>query len=179
MDVRRAFKFGGYVASAILIALGAGTAVVGTLGFLEVRDTIRQENITATPDAAEIGVSLEPGQPITTGAEAKEFATIIRTHALQATDGRTFAEMGRFLTPEGEETSDASAAATDDQGRPVENPRRNLWVTATALTTALNAAFLAEQIAMFAVVMGIALLLTGIGFLVLTRGGALQEAPTE
>jgi hypothetical protein len=47
-------------------------------------------------------------------------------------------------------------------------------VTATVLTTALNTAFLAERIALFAIVMGVALLLTGIGFLVLTVGGALR-----
>ena len=61
-----------------------------------------------------------------------------------------------------------------ETGRPVENPSRNLWITATAFTTALNTAFLAERIALFSIVMGIALLLTGIGFLVLTRA-ALRE----
>src|SRR4029453_3797040 len=61
-----------------------------------------------------------------------------------------------------------------EQGNPVQNQTRNLWVTATVLTTALNTAFLAERIALFAIVMGVALLLTGIGFLVLTVGGALR-----
>ena len=46
-------------------------------------------------------------------------------------------------------------------------------MTETALTTALNTSFFAERVAMFSIVMGIALLLTGIGFLVLTLGGAL------
>lgn len=175
----RMFKYGGYLSSIILILFGAGTVVAAALGFMEVRDTIRQENITATPDAAEIGVDLEPGQEIRTGTEAREFATIIRTHALEATDGRTFAEMGRFLTPDGEETNVEEEAATDDQGRPVENPRRNIWVTATAFTTALNTAFLAERIALFSIVMGVALLLVGIGFLVLTIGGALRAVEAE
>jgi hypothetical protein len=82
--------------------------------------------------------------------------------------------MGRFLTPEGKETSDEAAAAKDPKtGRPVENGLRNLWVTETALTTALNTAFFAERVGVFSVVMGAALLLTGTGFLVLTLGGAL------
>jgi hypothetical protein len=172
--MRRLFQYGGYLSSAVLILFGAGSMVVGVLGFLEVRDTIARENITATPDAVEIGVNLEPGEPIDTGAEAKEFAKIIRTHALEATGGRTYAEMGRYLTETGEETDDEAEAAKDDQGRPVQNGARNLWVTATSLTTALNTAFLAERIALFAIVMGVALLLTGIGFLVLTIGGALR-----
>ena len=168
--MRRFFKVGGYFASGILIVLGIGTIAVGILGFLEVRDTISRENITATPDVEELGIDLEPGEPIDTGAEAKEFANIIRTHALEATGGRTYAEMGRYLTPEGEETNDEAEAATDEEGRPVENSLRNLWVTATSLTTALNTAFLAERVALFSIVMGVALLLVGIGFLVLTSG---------
>jgi hypothetical protein len=172
--MRRMFQYGGYFASAVLVLFGAGSIVVGALGFVEVRDTIEREKITATPDAAEIGVNLQPGEQITTGAEAKEFATIIRTHALEATGGRTYAEMGRYLTATGEETNDEAEAATDENGRPVQNGLRDIWVTATALTTALNTAFLAERIALFAIVMGVALLLTGVGFLVLTIGGALR-----
>jgi hypothetical protein len=42
-----------------------------------------------------------------------------------------------------------------------------MWVTSTALSTALNTAYFAESVATFAIVMGVALLLTGIGFLVL------------
>jgi hypothetical protein len=164
------FRSGGYLASAVLIVFGLGAMGAGVLGFLEVRDTIARENITATPDATEIGVDLEPGEKIDTGAEAKEFAVIIRTHVLESTGGRTYSEMGRFLTESGEETDDEEEAAVDDNGRPVQNQTRNLWVTATALTTALNTAFLSERIALFAIVMGAALLLTGIGFLVLTAG---------
>jgi hypothetical protein len=81
--------------------------------------------------------------------------------------------MGRFLTPSGEDTSDEALAAKTEDGRPVENGLRNMWVTETALTTALNTAFFAERVAFFSIVMGVALLLTGIGFLVLTLGGAL------
>jgi hypothetical protein len=164
----RLFKLGGYFASGILIALGAGIIVVGAIGFSEVRDTIAQEHITATPDAREQGANLDPGQVVDTGAEAKEFAKIIRAHVLEITGGRTYAEMGRFLTPSGDETNDEAEAAKDAQGNPVPNTTRDLWVTATSLTTALNTAFLAERIALFSIVMGVALLLTRIGFLVLT-----------
>jgi len=46
-------------------------------------------------------------------------------------------------------------------------------VTETALSTALNTSYFAEQVAVFSIVMGIAMVFTGIGFLVLTLGGAL------
>jgi hypothetical protein len=171
--MRRLFQIGGYLASTVLILLGIGTVVVGAIGFNEVRDTIAQEKITATEDVGELGVNLEPGQEIETGAEAREFAKVIRAHALEITGGRTYSEMGRYLTSSGDETNDPAEAATDENGQPVQNQTRNLWVTATSLTTALNAAFLSERVALFAMVMGGALLLTGIGFLVLTIGGAL------
>ena len=40
-------------------------------------------------------------------------------------------------------------------------------MTETALTTALNVSYMADQLALFSVVVGFALLLTGIGFVVL------------
>jgi len=58
--------------------------------------------------------------------------------------------------------------------QPVSNGARNVWVTETALTTALNTSFMAQQLGNFGIVVGIALLLSGIGFLVLAAGGALR-----
>jgi hypothetical protein len=172
--MKKWFAYGGIAASVILVAFGAGAIAIGVNGFNEVRDEIAAQKITATPDAAELtGGDLQPGQAIKTGADAKAFADVMEHHALESTEGKRYAEMGRFLTPSGEETSDEAAAAKTPDGRPVENGLRNLWVTETALTTALNTAFFAERVAVFSIVMGVALLLTGIGFLVLTLGGAL------
>ena len=107
---------------------------------------------------------------------AHEFAAVMRHHTLEATEGQTYAEMGRFLDAKGNPTSDEAQAAKDPKtGQPVENGLRNMWVTETALTTALNTAYLGERVGVFGIVMGIALLLTGIGFLVLTLGGALRR----
>ena len=46
-------------------------------------------------------------------------------------------------------------------------------MTETSLSTALNLSYMAEQLAIFGIVVGIALILSGIGFLVLALGGAL------
>ena len=53
-------------------------------------------------------------------------------------------------------------------------------MTATALSTALNVSFMAYNLALFGVVVGIALLLSGIGFIILAilalgRTGAADE----
>lgn len=174
---RKLFEYGGWIAGAVLIAFGVVAIFMGVNGRSEVRDALAAQKITATPDAAEItDGALQPGEEIRTGAQAKEFATIMEFHALESTGGQRYAEMGRFLTESGEETSDEAAAAKDENGRPVENGLRNLWVTETALSTALNMSYMAEQLALFGIVVGIALVLTGVGFLVLAIGGALRRA---
>ena len=55
--------------------------------------------------------------------------------------------MGRFLDAQGKETNDEAAAAKDPKtGQPVANGARNLWVTETALATALTMAYLGERL---------------------------------
>jgi hypothetical protein len=164
------FAYAGIAASAILILFGIGSITIGAMGVNEVRDTLARENIVGTPDSS------IPGQTVNTGSEAKAFANVMRHHTLEATHGQVYADMGRFLDPNGKPTSDETKAAKDASGQPVENGLRSLWVTETALTTALNTSFFAERVAWFSIAMGGALLLTGIGFLVLTLG-ALGWAP--
>ena len=90
---------------------------------------------------------------------------MIRKHTLEATGGQTYAQMGRFLDANGKATNNEKLAAIDEQtGQPVENTLRNMWINCTALSTALNTAYFAESVATFAIVMGVALLLAGLGF---------------
>jgi hypothetical protein len=174
--MRKAFEIGGIVDGIVLVAFGVAAIFMGVNGRNEVRDAIAEQNITATPDAATLtDGELQPGQAITTGSEAKAFANVMEHHALESTEGKRYAEMGRFLTPSGQETNDEAAAAKTPDGRPVENGLRNLWVTETALSTALNMSYMAEQTALFGIVVGIALLLSGIGFVILAVGGALRR----
>jgi len=154
--------YAGIAASAILIAFGIGAIVIGIDGRDRVQSDLAREQIVGTPD------STIPGQLVDTGSEAQAFANVMRKHTLEATGGQTYAQMGRFLDDNGKPTSDESKAAKDPKtGQPVENGLRNMWVNETALTTALNTAYFAESVATFAIIMGIALLLTGIGFLVM------------
>jgi len=160
--MRKLFQYGGIAASVILIAFGIGAVYMGVDGRGYVRDNLAAEKIVGTED------STIPGQLVDTGAKAQAFAKVMRTHTLESTGGKTYSEMGRFLTADGKDTNDEAAAAKDEAGKPVENGLRNLWVTETALTTALNTAYFAEQVSLFAIVMGIAMLLAGGGFGVLT-----------
>src|SRR5204863_5695258 len=122
-------------------------------------------------------------------ARARCFANYMRIHALEATGGYTYAQMGRFQAlPKAPASQLAKGGGTDNPQyavvdpktkQPVSNGVRDVWVTETALTTALNTSYMAEQLANFGIVVGIALLLSGIGFGVLTIGGALKRASTE
>jgi len=151
--------YAGIAASVILIAFGIGSIVVGINGRDRVQSDLAREQIVGTPD------STIPGQKVDTGSEAQAFANVMRKHTLEATGGQTYAQMGRYLDKAGKPTNDENAAAVQN-GKPVENPLRQIWVTETALTTALNTSYFAESVATFAIVMGAALLLVGIGFLV-------------
>ena len=171
--------YSGIAASVILIAFGIGSIVTGFNGRDRVRSDLAREQIVGTPD------STIPNQLVDTGSEAQAFANVMRKHTLEATGGKTYAQMGRFLDANGKPTSDENKAAKDAKtGQPVENGLRNLWVTETALTTALNTSYFAESVATFAIVMGFALLLTGIGFGVvvirlLVPAGRKEKAPAS
>src|SRR5262245_60969108 len=179
--MRKLFRYGGIAASVVLIAIGIGAIYMGVDGRQMVRSDLAREQIVGTPDSA------IPGQKVDTGSEAKAFADVMRKHTLEATGGQTYAEMGRYLDTAGKPTNDEKAAAINAQtGKPVENGLRNMWVNETALTTALNTAYFAENVATFAIVMGVALLLSGLGFGVLSlralspaeqREGSRAQAP--
>ncbi|MBA3401456.1 MAG: hypothetical protein H0W35_01360 [Actinobacteria bacterium] len=182
MKLRTPFEIGGIIAGVVLIAFGVAAIYMGVDGRATVRDSLKQEQITIgsvdDPVVAQYAAKYAD-QQVTNGDQARAFAQVIRGHTLKITGGLTYAQMGRFVSaddPKGMAgTSDEAAALKDEQGNPVSNSTRNTWVTATALSTALNMSYMAEQMALFGIVVGIALLLSGIGFMVLTLAGALRK----
>ncbi len=190
--MRKILQIGGFVAATILVAFGIATIAMGVNGHNTVHTTLQQEHIVGTADmtpalikeeAAKAGlpstISLPTesvaGEQIDTGSKARAFASYIRIHALEASGGLTYSQLPRYATEDGKGTNDAAVALQSD-GRPVGNPARDTWVTATALSTALNSSYMASQLSLFAIVVGIALLLTGIGFAILAAAGALGNA---
>jgi hypothetical protein len=192
--MRKLFEIGGIVATTVLVVFGVIAIVMGVNGRNTVHNSLALEQIVGTPDmnataiAAEAkkagltGITLPTadiaGKPINTGQRARDFASYMRIHALEASGGLTYAQMPRFASADGKGTNDATKASKSPSGQPLDNPIRNVWVTETALTTALNASFLAENVALFGIVVGIALLLTGLGFGVLVVGGSLRGRET-
>ena len=117
------------------------------------------------------------GKAINSGDRARAFASYMRIHALEASGGYTYAQMGRFQAkPNAPKAELAVGGGTDNpqwamtdaaSKQPVSNGARDLWVTETALTTALNTSYMADKLGLFGIVVGFALFLSGIGFVVL------------
>jgi hypothetical protein len=199
--MRKAFEIGGVVAAAVLVAFGIASIVMGVNGRSTVRDSLKLEQIVGSSDmtptlitaaAKQAGLKdfvvptlAVAGKPINNGARARAFAGYMRIHTLESTSGLTYSQLGRFVAKPGTpaKLTDGHGATSDEKyalmnpqtTRPVDNGLRNLWVTETALTTALNTSYMAEQISLFGIVVGIALLLAGIGFAILAVGGALRS----
>jgi len=174
MKGRSFWEIGGFLAGGVLILFGIVAIFMGVNGFTTTRDSIKGEGITfGTADDPAVAKYADQwaGQQVKTGDQARAFAKIMRMHVLESTGGLTYAEMGRYQSaakpadPAG--TNDETAAAKDTTGQPAANGARNIWVTETALTTALNMSYMAERLSVFGLVVGIALLLTGIGLLIL------------
>jgi hypothetical protein len=186
MRAGKLLRIGGYVSGGVLIAFGIVVIVLGVWGISFTRDHLKQEGIVFGP-ASDPAVAEHAekwaGQQVETGSQALAFANVMREHTLESTGGLTYAEMGRFQSaadptdPKG--TNDEAAAAKDENGQPISNGARDIWVTETALTTALNMGFMSEMLSVFSIVVGVALLLTGIGFVILAIAVFGRARPAE
>ncbi|HMD57468.1 MAG TPA: hypothetical protein VKG82_08360 [Solirubrobacteraceae bacterium] len=190
--MRKAAEVGGILAAAVLIVFGIAAIVMGANGRSTVNSSITEQKIVGTPDMTPTAIKgeivkagLNPAaitiptcsvanQAVNNGSTARCFAQYMKIHALEATGGQLYSQMPRYATANGAGT-DVESLALKQGGKPVENPARNVWIQETALSTALNTSYMASQISLFGIVVGVALLLSGIGFAVLAAGGALRR----
>ena len=201
----RVFRIGGIVSGGVLIAFGIVVIVLAVMANNTVKNELSQQQITGTPDMTPSAITAEvtkaglkdvtipscdvAGKPIESGSNARCFAQYMNIHALLATGGYVYSEMGIYqakpdapkaqLEPGGG-TNNTTYAQTDPKtGQPVQNGARNVWVTETALSTALNVSYMATQLSLFSLVVGIALLLTGVGFIVLALAALPRRTSVE
>ena len=197
MNRNQILRWGGVASGAIMLAFGIAVIVLALDGRSTVDSSLKQEKITGTPDMTPTAIKAEgaqaglkdvnyptcsvAGQVIDTGSEARCFAQYMNIHALEATGGAVYSEMGRYAAkPDAPKSQLASGGGTDNAqyaetdpktGQPVSNGARDIWVTETALATALNMSYMATQLSLFSLVVGIALLLSGAGFVILALVG--------
>ena len=191
--MRRAFEIGGIVAAIVMIAFGTAAIVMGANGRSTVQANLLAQKIVGTSDMTPAGISAEAktaglnvanltiptcsvaNVTVDSGSTARCFAQYMNIHALEATGGLLYSQMPRFASANGKGTNVAAQATKGPGGQPLDNPARDVWIQETALTTALNTSYMADQISLFGIVVGIALLLSGFGFAILAIGGALRN----
>jgi hypothetical protein len=192
-STRKLFEYGGIAASIVLVAFGIAAIVLGVNGRNTVSTNLKAEQIVGTPDMTPAGIKAEAAKAglknitfptcsvankaVDNGSRARCFAQYMRIHALEATGGYVYSQMGIYtakpgtpksqLMPGGGTDNTQYAALDPKTHQPAQNGARQVWVTETALTTALNTSYMAEQLSFFGIVVGIALLLSGVGFEVL------------
>jgi hypothetical protein len=140
------------VLSLVLVGAGAVMVFQGLDAREQVRVSLVAENIT-TPEDATI-----PNVPVDSAATAMAQAEIIQKHTLEATEGRTWADMGR------------------------EDPQRPFYLSAVTLRTSLMSAYMAFKIADLVIGLGALFLAIGLGGAAATgltmRSAAKAEART-
>ncbi len=191
--MRKAMEIGGIVAAVVLIGFGIAAVVMGANGKSTVSTSLKEQKIVGTPDMTPSAIKAEAAkagldtskiaipscsvanQHVETGAQARCFAQYMNIHALEATGGLYYSQMPRYATADGKGTDVEAQALKTPKGTPVDNPAREVWIQETALSTALNTSYMATQVGLFGIVVGIALLLSGLGFAILSIGGALRN----
>jgi hypothetical protein len=118
------------------LATIAGIVMIlgGMWGIVFTYKNVAREQITTPPDAS------IPSTPVRGPFTLKSQADIIRHHVLEATGGKTYSQMPQKI----QKMDQNGNPVLDDAGAPVmvSNDARNIWVTATTLTTALNLAII-------------------------------------
>ena len=149
------------ISSVLAIVAGVLLVVGGIWGVAFTYKNIAQEKIV-TPADANI-----PEKPVRGPFTLKAQADIIREHTLKSTGGKTFAEMPRQI-PKLDENGQ-QILGTDGNPVMTANTARDIWITATTLTTALNLGIMTYVFSGLILLFGCISIWTGIVFYALSR----------
>ncbi len=155
--MKNKLKLGGYLAiiSGLILVIG------GVWGISFTYKNVAQEKIVTGEDAS------IPNAKVIGPLTLKSQADIIREHTLKITGGKTYAEMPRQIPKLDEKGNEVLGA--DGKVVLVENLARNIWITATSLTTAINLAIMSYAFSGLIILFGLVSLFTGYLFLGLSK----------
>lgn len=131
--------------SIVVMVIGAVMVIAGAVTYAQVSSTLSNERIVVSEDAC-LGGSTVSG-PFAAYCEAQ----IIETHALEATGGKTYAELDR------------------------EDPLRQVAMNGSFLRASLFTSVVAFGVAAMAIGIGIVFILLGIAVLSLAGGHAVAK----
>jgi hypothetical protein len=126
----------------LVVLAGVILAVGGALTWVTVQSTLADEGITVSDDAARFA-----GDPVDGPLTAYAQADVIEKHALEAADGKTYAELER------------------------DDPRRDVVMDASFLRASLFTSVVSFGVAAMAMGLGLTLILVGAALTRLARAG--------
>jgi len=155
------------VSSFFAIFTGIIMVIGGVWGIYFTYQNVAREKIT-TPSDASIPSTLVVG-PLT----LKSQADIIRYHTLKITGDKTYSEMPRQI----QKIDDKGAPVLDEKGVPVmvANTARDLWITATALTTALNLGIITYVFSGLVLLFGLISIWNGVLFCMISKKSSFSN----
>lgn len=144
------------VSSVLAIIAGVILVVGGIWGIYFTYTNVSRENIVTPSDAS------MPEVAVRGPLSLKSQADVIREHTLKSTGGKTYAEMPRQI----QKLDEMGNGVVDAEGKPimVPNTARDIWITATALMTALNLGIVTYAFSGFIILFGLISLWTGYVF---------------
>jgi hypothetical protein len=159
------------VLSLVLLVAGIGVMALGVHGVQVARDgrsaigsALSAQHIT-TPADARI-----PNVEVHDAATAKAMADWVGDTMSKATGGRSFNQIGHYLTADGKDTDDVAQALIGADGQPTANPLREVALEASVGTNGLTSAIIAEKLAdvsadlaLVVALLGLAMATTGAG----------------
>ena len=155
--MKKAFPIVLMIIGLVFVGAGGYTVYRGVHAKHQVRDELVAQNITTTPDAS------IPNTQVNDAATAESMANIINHHSLEATGGKTYSQLGRYLAADGtSDTNDANAALKGANGKPVANPLRDTAFQGSALQTSLWSSVLAFNVADLVVGLGVMIMVLGL-----------------
>ncbi|MFC7406500.1 aromatic ring-opening dioxygenase LigA [Georgenia alba] len=140
-------------AGGLSVLAGVIFIVAGVATWFLVTTNLSEQRITVAEDA-----SFLAGDDVNGPFSAFAQAQVINEHALAATDGRTYAELGADVAA-AEEAGDTALAEELQQQR----------------TTVMNASFLRASLFTSVLAYGVCALVAGLGVLLLLIGGGLRS----
>ena len=149
------------VSSILAILLGIVLTIGGVWGIYFTYKNVAREKIITPADA---NIS---GKPVLGPLTLRAQSDAIRKHTLLTTEDKTFAEMPRQIQEIGKD----GKPILDEKGDPIMTPNmaRDIWITATTLTTALNLAILVYAFSTLITLFGIILIWIGVIFYTLNN----------
>ena len=141
---------GARVLAIIVLVVGAVMVVAGGVTWFLVQDQLSAENITVSDDADFLAGDEVDG-PFSAYAEAD----VISEHALEATNGKTYAQLER------------------------DDPTRETAMSASFLRASLYTSVVAFGVAAMAVGLGIALILVALALMSIAKASVGEVAPAS